>query len=282
MSDLPAKHPDDGSGRSQRLDRSALERVLARAAELQTGSASDPADEFTESQLIELGKEVGLSAENLRRALAEERTRPNEPDRERGLSARLFGPGRVGASRVVPGKARDVLETVNAWMERQELLRVKRQLSDRIVWEARRGFAANLRRGLNFSGRDYALASAYEVSATVIAIDESQVVVSLDADLKSYRNKVSGGAAGATLVGVALGGSMAIIGIVAALSAAPIVLAAGTGIYAGRALQARMMARAQLSLEQLLDRLERGDFGRPPTLLGAIAAAAAVLPPRRE
>jgi hypothetical protein len=56
------------------LDRSSLERVLARAAELQSGP-SDTGEEFTEEQLLELGKEVGLSPQHLRQALAEERTR---------------------------------------------------------------------------------------------------------------------------------------------------------------------------------------------------------------
>jgi hypothetical protein len=44
-------------------------------------------------------------------------------------------------------------------------------------------------------------------------------------------------------------------------------------------MQMRLLTRAQLSLEQLLDRLERGEVSRTPTLLSAIAAAA--LPPRR-
>ena len=57
MSDVPAPRP------SQPIDRSALDRVLARAAELQGKSAdSDPNEEFTEEQLVELGKEVGLDA----------------------------------------------------------------------------------------------------------------------------------------------------------------------------------------------------------------------------
>jgi hypothetical protein len=33
------------------------------------------------------------------------------------------------------------------------------------------------------------------------------------------------------------------------------------------------MERAQLALEQVLDRLERGEAGRPPTLLSMLAAA---------
>jgi len=55
------------------LDRAALERVLGRAAELQAGGADAP-ETLTEAQLLEIGREVGLSPEHLRQALAEERT----------------------------------------------------------------------------------------------------------------------------------------------------------------------------------------------------------------
>src|SRR3954470_1350093 len=72
------------------LDRAALERVLLRAAELQA-NASDPADEMTEEQLLELGNEVGLTPEHLHQALIEERTRVVLPV-EHGVAARLVGP----------------------------------------------------------------------------------------------------------------------------------------------------------------------------------------------
>ena len=59
------------------VTRGALERVLARAAELQgaSGDETDAADNLTDEQVLELGKEVGLSPEHIRQALAEERSR---------------------------------------------------------------------------------------------------------------------------------------------------------------------------------------------------------------
>src|ERR1051325_2184904 len=105
---------------SSKLDRSSLERVLARAAELQgaVGDASD-AEQFTEEQLIELGKEVGLSPQHLRQALAEERTGSIVRTEER---QGLFGPTAARAARTVPGRASDVLAAIDVWMQRQELL----------------------------------------------------------------------------------------------------------------------------------------------------------------
>jgi hypothetical protein len=265
-----------------RLDRSSLERVLARAAELQSTSG-DTVEEFTEEQLLELGREVGLSPQNLRQALAEERTRSIVPDDEHGFAASLFGPSRVRAERTVSGTPADVLASIDGWMQRQELLIVKRHHADRIVWEPRRDFVVGVKRALRVGGRDYALSRAFEVSATVIAVDDSRVHVGLDADFRSQRAQSARQSIGSTFAGAAVTTSLFMMGVTAVVAAAPLVIVPAIGFAGVRALQGRIVTRAQLSLEQLLDKLERGEFGRRATdsLLGAIVAAATSLPPRR-
>lgn len=265
------------------LDRSSLERVLARAAELQSGP-NDTGEEFTEEQLLELGREVGLSPQNLRQALAEERTRSIVPDDERGFAASLFGPSRVRASRTVPGKASDVLAVVDAWMQRQELLIVKRHHADRIVWEPRHDFLVGIKRAFKVGGRDYALSHAFEVSATVIAVDENRSQVGLDADFRTNRARSAQQTAVSSLVGASATASLFFMGISAVVAAAPVLIFPAIGIAGARAYQGRIVTRAQLALEQLLDQLERAEYGRrggADSILGAIVAAAAALPPRR-
>ena len=267
---------------SARLDRSSLERVLARAAELQSTSG-DTVEEFTEEQLLELGREVGLSPQNLRQALAEERTRSITPEEEHGVVASLFGPSRVRAERTVAGAPAEVLASIDTWMQRQELLIVKRHHADRIVWEPRRDFVVGVKRALRVGGRDYALSRAFEVSATVIAVDDSRVHVGLDADFRSQRAQSARQSVGSTFAGAAVTASLFMMGVTAVVAAAPLVIVPAIGFAGVRALQGRIVTRAQLSLEQLLDKLERGEFGRRSTdsLLGAIVAAATALPPRR-
>jgi hypothetical protein len=273
----PARRPAGA-----KLDRASLERVLARAAELQStsGDASE-SDQFTEDQLIELGKEVGLSPQHLRQALAEERTGSIAHADE--SPSGLFGPITARAARTVPGRAADVLATIDIWMQRQELLVVKRHHADRIVWEAHRGVVAGIKRALRVGGRDYALAEAHEVSATVIDLEEGRTHVVLDADLHNLRGRSFKQVAGSGVVGAALTGAALIISVPAALAAAPVVAVTAVGFAASRAYQRRIAGRAQLALEQLLDRLERGELNRRTvdTLLGAIVAAASSLPPRR-
>ena len=268
---LPAPLP-------QTLDRAALERVLARAAELQMRNA-DPGEALTEAQLLELGKEVGLTPEYLRQAIAEERTRIAVPGAE-GDARSFFGPSVATASRVVRGTQASVLAQIDDWMQREECLQVRRRYTDRMTWEARRDLVGNIRRGFNLGGRGYVLSRAAEVGATVVAIDETKVLVRVDADLGPARQRsvgLAGTLAGGSIVAsggvvalaAATGGSVLIAGIIAAVWAA----SGGAGFVATARSQRRAVQRAQLALEQVLDRLEHGD-ARKPGLLDVLSSAA--------
>ena len=255
-----------------RIDRAAVDRVLARALELQaSGSLDTQAEQLTEAQLLELAKEVGLDAVNLRQALAEERTRVSVPE-ERGLLATLYGGAQASAQRTVRGTPAQVLKALDEWMQRQECLAVQRYHStERIVWEARRGLAESLRRSI--SSRGQALARATDVSATVIPVEQGRVLVRLDARLHGYRAMMANQSVALAGAGLALGGVVAIISPFVLAAAVPVAIFAPAGFAAGRASQRRTVERAQLALEQVLDRLERGEAGTPPTLLSMLAAA---------
>jgi hypothetical protein len=262
------------------VDRAALERVLARAAELQAGTG-EPEEALTEDQILELGKEVGLSPQHLRQALAEERTRVALPTENGGLGARFFGGGRVGASRTVSGKPREILDAIDGWMQRQECLQVKRQFADRIVWQPRRDLLGTARRLFNVGGRGYALSRAQEVSATAVAVDATRTLVRLDADLVSYRRSLIRQSAGISALGLASTGALVALHFALAVAAAPAVLLTAGAFYGARGMNARIATAAQLALEQLLDRLERGEITTPqPSLLSVLAAAASSLPRR--
>jgi hypothetical protein len=255
------------------LDRAAIERVLARAAELHTGSL-DASEGMSEQQLVELGREVGLAPEHLRQALAEERTRVAVPE-ERSVAGALLGAPHAVASRVVNGTPAQAMSRLDDWMQRQEALRPKRRFADRATWESRRDFVGSLQVGLNLGGRPYGLASADEVGATVVEVDPARVLVRLDADYRAARKRRMAWAAAipavAALKGVGLvwlatavfDGSFFI-----AAAAATIWTAAGAavGLAVARS-QRRRLARAQLALDQVLDRLEHPSGGAPKSPL---------------
>jgi hypothetical protein len=255
--------------------------VLARAAELQgAGAIPESSDLISESQLRDIGNEVGLSAEMVNQALAEERTRVNVPE-ERGLVAQIAGASFATATRTVPGTQRDVLATIDAWMQREECLQVQRRFVDRITWEPQRGLFGKIRRTVNMSGRGYYLVEAGQVSATVLPVDGSRVVVRLDADIHASRAKRVGMGGVLAAMGAAASG---ILGLGLVVAHLPLVIAAGAAVlpFAGSSVAAYRVARThrtvlssvQLALEQILDRLEHGEFDRSGGLLGAISPRA--------
>jgi hypothetical protein len=266
----------------RRLDRAALDRVLARAAELQSsfGESADASGMLSEEQIIDLGREAGLSPDHLRQAMAEERTRGAVPD-ERGIAATILGPGRVQASRLIPGTPREILDAIDGWMLREECLQPKRRVADRIVWEPRRDLVGNLSRAFNFGGRAYSLIRAAEVSATATAVDAKRSIVALDASLGHHRGRLAVGTAAATTASAAATVIGTIVGIMVPVAVIPLVIVPAASLLISRRSQANAVSRAQLSLEQLLDHLERGDHRRPGGLLGAITEAAAALQGRR-
>jgi hypothetical protein len=276
MSDLPDKPPPH-TGRS--LDRAALERVFARATELQAGSG-EPGEAMTEEQLVELGKEVGLSPEHVRQAIAEEQTRVAVREPEGRISG-VFGPTTVWAQRVVPGSQADVLARIDRYMQNEESLTVRRRYNERITWEASRDFLGSIRRGFGIGGRSYSLTRADEVGATVVPVDGTRVVVRLDATFAGARQKHLTG--GGVLAGTGLVGAGGVIAIAAAIPGASIPIALGVGIVwaaiggAGFAAVTKSyrsaITRAQLALEQALDRLEHGDPPRRPSLLDVLSSA---------
>jgi hypothetical protein len=281
MPDEKSSVPATTPARQTLLDRQALERVLARAAELQgAGAIPESSDLISESQLRDIGNEVGLSAETINQALAEERTRVNVPE-ERGLVAQIAGASFATATRTIPGSPRDVLATIDTWMQREECLQVQRRFADRITWEPQRGLFGKIRRTVNVSGRGYYLVDAGQVSATVLPVDGSRVVVRLDADIHASRARRVGMGGFLATMGAAAGG---ILGLGLVVAHLPLFIAAGSAVlpFAGGSIAAYKLARThrtvlssvQLALEQILDRLEHGEFDRSGGLLGAIAPRA--------
>lgn len=256
---------------SPSIDRASVDRILARALELQSSSATDPDGRLTEAQLEALAREVGLDPVNLRQALAEERTRIEAPAFERGVLAGLYGSSGASAQRTVRGTPAQVLKALDDWMQREESLIPQRYFADRVVWEARNDVMGTMRRAL--SGRGHALVRATNVGATAIALDDRRVLVRLDAHLGGYRALMAKQNIAFTGAGAVAGGILAALSFPVLVALAPVAVVAPIGFAMARASHAQSVTRTQLALEQVLDRLERGDAGRPPSLLSMLAAA---------
>ena len=246
------------------LTRAALERVLARAAELQAASGEgDDSSAMTELQLVELGKEVGLSGELLRQALAEERSRTLLPV-ESGWLASLTGVSAVTAARTVPGSPGAVLTAIDEWMQRSESLQVKRRFADQLVWEARRDLLSAIRRTLPIWGRGFELIPANDVSAIVAAVGPEKSHARIVADFSVARSQRATTGTAIALVMLLMAAPLIAIGVAPALAVVPGSLAALLALFVTRRQYRQLVSRAQVALEQALDRLEFAD-AKPPT-----------------
>ena len=108
-----------------RLDKAALERIIQRASELQTGS-HDYGEDLTAEEILKLGKDVGIDEGYLQQAILEEQTRADLPEAG-GFWNRLVGPGTVTAQRVVQGDVADVAGQLERYIEESELLILQRK-----------------------------------------------------------------------------------------------------------------------------------------------------------
>ena len=251
------------------ISREALDRIIQRAAELQTGER-DIGDGLNEEELLALGKDVGIPPRYLKQAMLEERTRALTAPRT-GWS--LVGPAELAAQRVVPGDRGGVERALSLWMEDQELLRVKRRYPDRTTWEPQVGFFAAMQRGLQSRGRRFSLTKALEIVGQVTPLETGFCHVRLSADVRNLRQARVGGAVALVVIGSVATVVASTIGVLSPFAVAP---AAGFGVAAAAALFAgrrQQLEQIEVSMEQVLDRLERGEIRPEHALPGPRASA---------
>jgi hypothetical protein len=166
-----------------------------------------------------------------------------------------------------------VERALSLWMEDQELLRVKRRYPDRTTWEPQVGFLASMRRGIKAGGRTYALTRAAEISGQVTPLETGFCHVRLSADVRNLRRERFGGAAFLGSLGAAGSGVALALGVLLPIAVLPTLggaLLALTVLVVGRRAQDEQI---EVGLEQVLDRLERGEIRPEHVLPGPRASA---------
>ena len=267
-----------GEGTPARIDRAALERIIQRAAELQTADR-DIGEELTPEQVLALGREVGIPGRYLQQALLEERTRVVAV-RPAGAWERIAGAAQAVAQRAVPGTVAAVEAALVEWMEEKELFCVQRRQPGRITWEPLGGVAAAVRRSTAAFSRGAAammLARADTVSASIMALETGWCHVVLTAETRNARTQFVGGGAAVAGAGALGAGLMVVLGALLPVALLPVPVALGIGYGVARQYRSTL-ARIQLGLERALDHLEHGAAAverqlprRPAGLLGMLA-----------
>lgn len=263
-------------GLPARIDRAALERIIQRAAELQT-SDREIGEGLTTDEVLELGREVGIPNRYLHQAMLEERTRIVQVGPE-GLLGRTLGPAAISAQRVVQGD-RDGIESVLVeWMEKQEMFSVQRHQPGRITWEPTGGFQAAYRRAVGAAGgskRPIMLAKAEAVSCTVLALEPGYFNVTLTAIARKRRTESVAGSTALAGAGALGTGVLAAVGAILPVVLVPLPVGLGLGYLVARQYRP-VVQRIQLGLERVLDQLEHGrrsprSLPPPPRLIDLLA-----------
>lgn len=261
-----------------RLDKAALERIIQRASELQTGS-HDYGEDLTPEEILKLGKDVGIDEGYLQQAILEEQTRTDLPETG-GFWNRLVGPGIITAQRVVQGSVEEVTAQLERVVEENELMVLQRRQIGRLSWEPLGGFQAMMRRSTAMLGggkRPFMLAKADGVSATIVPLEAGYCNVVLTATLKKTRAGYIGGLATLWTVSGVSAAILAAMSPFLILAVAPIPV----GLIAAWAVARQyppVAQRVKVGLESVLDHLERGSVKpqhqlpqRTPGLFGILA-----------
>lgn len=254
-----------------RLTPDQAAAVFRRAAELEAQGASPPDETLDLLALEEIGREVGLSPQAIRRAVAELQAAPPAS----AVPAPAARPGLLGTpvvvvERTVPGAPAEVGSRVDEWLWHQGLEK-RRQRPGRSEWVPRRGLVAGLRRNLDV-GRRLKLNDVCRLGLGVVDAADGRSRVRIEADLGEYRRNLK---AGLVVAPLATGGALAAVGLVGlGYAGGPDVevilaaLPAGAGLAAGgggvaRAVLRRRRASVVEALEGLCDQLEYPRWEQP-------------------
>lgn len=276
MTNPTSPPPDDRS-----LNRAALERVLARAMELHVhGEDADTArgDQLSESRVLDIAREVGISPEAVRQAIAEERARSPLAEAQRESDAMLADPT-ISAARVLTGSPAELLGRLEAILARDESLGVIRRYPDRLVLQPRRGLMDELSRSFDFGGKGYYLSRASEVVVSIGAVDARRAHVALAADLRPARSKQLATPVALVVLGALAGAPLAVLTVYPWLGALPPLMLGWLGWKWARNAWRALRRQALVSAERVLDKLEYPD--KPSSAQQLIdGLARSLLPPK--
>lgn len=274
--DKPVEKPAPGSApvpKGSTVARGDLEVVIRRAIEL-AQVEGDAEDRLSETELVRIGSELGLSSDQVRQALYEQPQLESDPR----WYDRYYDKPIITASRVVPTNADTTLKRIEEYISAREYMQLVRRRSGELAFIPAEDAISRLARGLSRPGSRFYIAHARRVVVSVQSIGEGRSHVRLDSDFSEQRASNVNAAIG---TGAVLGTFTAIFPVVGILMGvdAPLgleLLAAGSAaaatIAGSVALSVRIAANrfrdrlllAKREIEGLLDRAEHSERLEPP------------------
>lgn len=258
---------------TDRLDRDAVARILARAQELEEPE-SEAVSGVEPAALIDAAGEVGIDPNAVRDALAIERFTVVPVERRR--LDRVAGPASIVIEREVPVTVTDALDGLEAWLTSVHRLACNRRDPSSLHARRRTDTSARVGRTISAWRGDGRLSGvgSLDIEAVPQVVGSTpahpRTVVRLRADRHDQRNLRLAGGGTVGLAGV--GSGLAVVSVGAVPVAPVVALPLLVGGYAVARSGRGQADHLELELERLVTLVARGD--RPASLLSRAARRA--------
>jgi hypothetical protein len=263
-------NPTPPDGLEPTVSRQGIEGVIRRAVELSLRD-QDSGDEVSETELIKIAEELGLSPRHVRQALYERPVENVEPS----FLDRYFGSTNVVAVRSIACDAPIAHARLEDYLVTREYLQIRRRQGANVVYEPADDAFSSLARVFT-SGRTH-LSRAQRAYLSVRPLETGWCHIRLE---MSYPDQRKSNVIGASVVGTMLaGGTGALVatGILFSIAdptlATPLAalggLASAVGTFSAiwvafRNGYRRWLGQSHEEADAVLDRLQHGDDLRPP------------------
>ncbi len=256
-------------GRS--ISRRDFDQVMRRASELAAEEPGGSGGEFSDTELVRIGREAGLAERHVRRALAELRAGSPRALRDRSGIRELIAPGEVRGSRAVGRPRAHVHRELDDFMVGSQLLQRMRRRDNLLQYRPAIDWASRVARAASSTSRQHYVAAARLVEARFEETGDGSTQVDILVDPGIAGNYRGWALVGGGMVGF-LAGSLAITLIAPLSSVAAAVVAGlvaggaaafGVAVLVGRGFQ-RRLREIHLEVEGILDGLESAGGLEPP------------------
>lgn len=251
----------------RRLTREEFDEVIRRAVEL--AGHEGERGEWSVQEVLRIAQDVGVPERHVRRALAELREVPEDPD-SAGLVDRLFGPETVRVARVVPGTPTVLARTLDDFLVAGQLLQAVRRGERLLQYRPAVDWVSQVARAASSTSRRYYVASARLVEVRLDEADEGSLV-ELHVDPGTRDDAVSSAVFGGLMGGLGIGAGMGALSYLWMAPSVALTLSGLTAVASGGAIgwnvgrsHRRKIGEVRSEVRTVLDQLESGESLEPP------------------
>ena len=253
------------------LTRRDFDEVMRRASELAAAEPGSSEGEFTEAELVRIGREVGLADRHVRRALAELRSGHGRLVREPGGLRGLLAAGEIRSARTVKRARARIHRELDDFMVGSQLLQRVRQREDLLQYRPAIDWASRVARAASSTSRQHYVAASrlVEVRLDELGPDSTQVDLVVDPGMAGkYRTgAVAGGGMAGAAAGVGVGVGLALLATLPVAVAGGIAAGVVTAVVVASLVAhgfRRRLGEVRLEVEGILDGLESDGGLEPP------------------